>query len=162
MPGGRADTPKAVAYANPRLRQLRAAPRDRYDEGRAQRDVVRVESHAVPPADAGRPDPLTILAAQDASRLPDVVPLRYGRMGRTPFTFLRGAAAVMASDFWEEMRQGGEGAIYLNFVGSGDDTEAMLRASYGDANDERLVEIKSRFDPTNMFRLNQNIQPQRI
>lgn len=65
-------------------------------------------------------------------------------------------------EFWEEMRQGGKGSIYLNFVGIGDDTEAMMRASYGDANYERLVEIKSKYDPTNMFRLNQNIRPKGI
>jgi FAD/FMN-containing dehydrogenase len=65
-------------------------------------------------------------------------------------------------DFWEEMRQDGKGSIYLNFVGSGDDTEATLRASYGDANYERLVAIKSKYDPTNMFRLNQNIRPSDI
>jgi len=90
--------PKAVGYTNPRLRQLRAAPRERHDEGRAQRDAVPLESHAALPAKAGRADPLAVLAAQDATRLPDIVPLRYGRMSRTPFTFLRGAAAVMASD----------------------------------------------------------------
>ena len=65
-------------------------------------------------------------------------------------------------DFWEEMCLDGKGSIYLNFVGSGDDTEAMLRAAYGDANYERLVEIKSKFDPTNTFRLNQNIPPKNI
>jgi FAD/FMN-containing dehydrogenase len=34
-----------------------------------------------------------------------------------------------------------------------------MRASYGDANYERLVEIKTKYDPANMFRLNQNIVP---
>ena len=62
-------------------------------------------------------------------------------------------------DFWEEMRQDRKGTIYLNFVGDGEDTEAMMRASYGDANYERLVKIKSKYDPANMFRLNQNIRP---
>ena len=62
-------------------------------------------------------------------------------------------------EFWEEMRQGGKGSVYLNFVGSGEDTEAMMRASHGDANYERLVDVKSRYDPANMFRLNQNIPP---
>ncbi len=57
------------------------------------------------------------------------------------------------------MRQGGRGSAYLNFVGAGEDTEAMMRASYGDANYERLVEIKTKYDPTNMFHLNQNIRP---
>ncbi len=35
----------------------------------------------------------------------------------------------------------------------------MLRASYGDANYERLVEVKTKYDPENFFRLNQNIPP---
>ena len=61
--------------------------------------------------------------------------------------------------FWDEMCQGSPGSTYLNFVGAGEDSEAMLRAAYGDANYDRLVEIKSKYDPTNLFRLNQNIQP---
>ncbi len=47
---------------------------------------------------AGRADPLAILRASDAGRLPQLVPIRYGRMLQTPFTFYRGAAAVMAAD----------------------------------------------------------------
>jgi len=89
-----------------RLRQLRATPGERYDEGRAQRDAVPLESHASLAAEAGRTDPLTILAGQDENRLPEVVPLRYGRMSRTPFTYLRGAAAVMAADLAAGPRTG--------------------------------------------------------
>jgi uncharacterized protein (DUF2252 family) len=59
---------------------------------------VPLEAHAEVVADAKRTDPLAILAQQDKSRLPELIPLRYGRMSRTPFTFLRGAAAVMAGD----------------------------------------------------------------
>ena len=43
-------------------------------------------------------DPITILEAQATSRVPELVPIRYGRMGVSPFTFYRGAAAVMAHD----------------------------------------------------------------
>jgi uncharacterized protein (DUF2252 family) len=43
-------------------------------------------------------DPVAILAEQDASRLPELVPLRYGRMLASPLAFFRGAAAVMAAD----------------------------------------------------------------
>ena len=68
-------------------------------------------------------------------------------------------AIAWTREFWEEMRQGTRGTVYLNFAGQGEDTEAMMRASYGDANYERLVEIKTKYDPTNMFRLNQNIRP---
>jgi len=83
---------------NPTLEHLRASPRARYDAGRSQRDSVPLEAHAEVVADGERADPLAILAQQDKSRLPELIPLRYGRMSRTPFTFLRGAAAVMAND----------------------------------------------------------------
>ena len=48
-------------------------------------------------------------------------------------------------------------AAYVNFMGDADD--ARLRASYGDAKYERLVALKRRYDPNNLFRLNQNIAP---
>ncbi len=57
-----------------------------------------IEAHASVAAGVDRADPLAILAQQDESRLPELLPIRYGRMSATPFTFLRGAAAVMASD----------------------------------------------------------------
>ncbi len=47
---------------------------------------------------AGRTDPLEILALQATTRLPDLVPIRYGRMASSAFSFFRGAAAVMAAD----------------------------------------------------------------
>jgi uncharacterized protein (DUF2252 family) len=43
-------------------------------------------------------DPLQILAGQDATRVPELVPIRYGRMLASPFAFFRGAAAIMAAD----------------------------------------------------------------
>lgn len=46
----------------------------------------------------GRPDPVAILRAQDERRLPNLLPIRYGRTSATPWTFLRGSAAVMAAD----------------------------------------------------------------
>lgn len=45
-----------------------------------------------------RPDPLEVLQASDAGRVPELVPIRYGRMLQTPFTFYRGSAGVMAAD----------------------------------------------------------------
>ena len=50
------------------------------------------------PATDGRPDPIGILTSQDEQRLQELVPIRHGRMSASPFTFYRGAAAVMASD----------------------------------------------------------------
>ena len=47
---------------------------------------------------ADRPDPVAVLQAQAVTRLPELIPIRYGRMLVSPFTFYRGAAAVMAAD----------------------------------------------------------------
>ncbi len=67
-------------------------------QGTARREAVPLSSLAeVAPAD-GRPDPITILKGQEADREQWLVPLRYERMSASPFAFLRGAAAVMASD----------------------------------------------------------------
>ena len=90
--------PNVADYLNSRLTQPAASPQDRFDAGRAQRDVVPLEAHAEIAAGADAQDPLEILLAQDQKRLPEIVPLRYGRMSYSPFTYLRGAAAVMASD----------------------------------------------------------------
>ena len=45
-----------------------------------------------------RPDPIAVLQAQAATRVQELVPIRYGRMLASPFTFYRGAAAIMAAD----------------------------------------------------------------
>ncbi len=49
-------------------------------------------------ADAGRTDPIEVIERQSATRLQELVPIRYGRMLESPFRFCRGAAAIMASD----------------------------------------------------------------
>src|ERR1700735_867277 len=66
--------------------------------GREQRRLAPRSSHAQwePPPD--RPDPVDILEEQAASRVPDLVPIRYGRMVASPFAYFRGAAAPMAWD----------------------------------------------------------------
>jgi uncharacterized protein (DUF2252 family) len=71
---------------------------ERVARGRAARAEVPRSSHGFfePPTD--RPDPIALLEQQAATRLPDLVPIRYGRMLVSPFTFYRGAALVMAAD----------------------------------------------------------------
>lgn len=73
-------------------------PAQRAAKGLEARAQVPPQRHAEfePPAD--RPDPVTLLEAQAQSRVPELVPIRYGRMLVSPFTFFRGAAAVMAAD----------------------------------------------------------------
>jgi hypothetical protein len=67
-------------------------------EGKAARSAARRSSHAGFEAPADREDPVAILERQAESRVPDLVPIRYGRMAASPFAFFRGAAAVLAAD----------------------------------------------------------------
>jgi len=55
-------------------------------------------SHATWSPGRDRPDPIELLRATDGARLPELLPIRYGRMAQSPFAFLRGAAFVMAHD----------------------------------------------------------------
>jgi uncharacterized protein (DUF2252 family) len=70
---------------------------ERYEAGRALRKRLAREDHAGCPPASGR-DPVAILAETDGLRIPELLPIRYERMLQSPFTFLRGAAAVMAHD----------------------------------------------------------------
>jgi uncharacterized protein (DUF2252 family) len=76
------------------------SPAERARSGKKARKAVPLESHAEVRLGADR-DPVSILADQDAARVPELVPIRYGRMLVSPFTFYRGAAAVMAADLAE-------------------------------------------------------------
>jgi uncharacterized protein (DUF2252 family) len=66
--------------------------------GKSLRDKCPRTAHAVwqPPSD--RPDPLALLVESSSGRIPQLIPIRYGRMMQTPFTFFRGAALNMAAD----------------------------------------------------------------
>src|SRR3954469_3733076 len=70
----------------------------RMAEGRAERESVPLEAHGEWAAPDGRPDPVGILEEQNTTRVPDLVPIRHGRMIVSPFTFYRGGAAIMAAD----------------------------------------------------------------
>ncbi len=76
----------------------RASVSDRMAAGKALRERVPRSSHADWSPAADRPNPLALLQAQDSTRLPELLPLRYGRMSESPFTFFRGSATVMAND----------------------------------------------------------------
>ena len=72
--------------------QLRTA------DGKAARRRVPRRAHAQWEPSPDRPDPIDILQAQAATREPDLVPVRYGRMLASPFAFFRGGPAIMAND----------------------------------------------------------------
>jgi uncharacterized protein (DUF2252 family) len=71
---------------------------ERMASGKALREKVPRASHAIYRAPPDRPDPVEILERENAARVQKLVPVRYGRMLASPFTFLRGSAAVMAND----------------------------------------------------------------
>jgi uncharacterized protein (DUF2252 family) len=85
---------------------VRPTREQRVARGKAARSEVPRESHAefVPPA--GRPDPVALLESQGSARVPELLPIRYGRMAVSPFTFFRGAALPMASDLARTPRTG--------------------------------------------------------
>ena len=71
---------------------------ERKAKGEETRDRTPPSSHAGWRPAADRPDPVGLLAEQDVTREPDLVPVRHGRMMVSPFTFYRGAARIMAAD----------------------------------------------------------------
>ncbi|MFJ8671927.1 DUF2252 domain-containing protein [Streptomyces sp. NPDC093589] len=83
-----------------------STPEERAARGRASRAQAPRSSHAEYRPSATRPDPVGIIEAQSAARLPDLVPIRYGRMLESPFRFYRGAAALMAADLSGTPRTG--------------------------------------------------------
>jgi uncharacterized protein (DUF2252 family) len=77
---------------------LPKAIEERVAQGRVEREAVPLEAHGEWAAPDDRPDPVGILEEQNATRVPDLVPIRHGRMIVSPFTFYRGGAAIMAWD----------------------------------------------------------------
>jgi FAD/FMN-containing dehydrogenase len=61
-------------------------------------------------------------------------------------------------EVWKDMQRFSSGSLYLNFPGFGEEGEDLVKAAFG-KNYERLVEIKTKYDPENLFRMNQNIKP---
>ncbi len=69
-----------------------------YQAGKSLRDKCPRTSHAEWKAPRGRPDPVELVLQSEKGRIPDLLPLRHGRMVRSAFTFYRGSALAMASD----------------------------------------------------------------
>src|SRR5271166_3910689 len=76
----------------------RLTSEERRAAGKALRDKVPRESHGEWKERPDRPNPIDILIASNKGRIPELVPIRHGRMLTSPFAYLRGAAAGMASD----------------------------------------------------------------
>ena len=73
-----------------------------------------------------------------------------------------GATACIrwAREFWEEMQPYATGGVYVNYLGGeSDEGTERVRAAYGPEKYQRLAALKTKYDPTNLFRFNQNIRP---
>ncbi|MFD8227148.1 DUF2252 domain-containing protein [Streptomyces massasporeus] len=91
---------KAVSRRLPRVRGFAEWPAEGSpkDEGKALRKRIPRSAHAALDLDASRPDALSAVEESGRGRLPELTPIRVGRMAATPFAFLRGSAGLMAYD----------------------------------------------------------------
>ena len=79
---------------------------ERRVKGKKTRGLTAVSAHAGWKPAGDRPDPVALLEEQNATREPDLVPVRHGRMLVSAFTFYRGAAKIMAADLKDTPRAG--------------------------------------------------------
>src|SRR3954447_22283630 len=91
---------------NPDAAMTHLSVAERVARGRAARKEVPRSAHAVFDPASGRADPVELLERQAQTRAPELVPIRYGRMLVSPFTFYRGAAMIMAHDLAATPRSG--------------------------------------------------------
>jgi uncharacterized protein (DUF2252 family) len=116
------------------------SPAERAARGKAGRANVRRSALADWEPAPDRPDPVELLEERARTRVPELVPIRYGRMLLSPFSFFRGAAAVMAADLAPTPRTG------LTVQLSGDSHLANFGVFA--ASDRRLVFSLNDFDET--------------
>ncbi|MDX6362544.1 MAG: hypothetical protein QOC85_1551 [Streptomyces sp.] len=109
-------------------------------EGKALRRRVPRAVHAGFTPDAGRPDAVTAVEESNRGRLPELTPIRVGRMAATPFAFLRGSAGLMAYDLARTPMTG----IGAQICG---DAHAANFGLYGDARGSLVIDLND-FDET--------------
>jgi uncharacterized protein (DUF2252 family) len=109
-------------------------------EGKALRKRLARSAHAAFAVDAGRPDAVAAVAESNRGRLPDLTPIRVGRMAATPFAFLRGSAGLMAYDLARTPVTG----IGAQICG---DAHAANFGLYGDARGGLVIDLND-FDET--------------
>lgn len=91
----RYDSPTPRPAPTPDIMPTRA---EKYDQGKTLRKQAARSSHGDWSPSENRADPLELLRQSDRGRLAHLLPIKYGRMVESPFTFLRGSALVMAAD----------------------------------------------------------------
>jgi len=77
---------------------MKSTLKERRATGKAMRDKCARVAHETWKPHSKRRDPIELLIESSAGRMPQLVPIRYGRMMQSPFAFYRGAAAIMAAD----------------------------------------------------------------
>jgi len=87
-------------------RHVHLSVEERVARGKAARTAAPRSSHGTWAPAAGRLDPVELLESQSVDRVPELVPIRHGRMLESPFTFYRGAALLMAADLEATPRSG--------------------------------------------------------
>ncbi|PSJ28670.1 DUF2252 domain-containing protein [Streptosporangium nondiastaticum] len=109
-------------------------------EGKALRERVPRSAHARWSPAADRPDAVAEVEASNAGRLPELTPIRVGRMAASPFAFLRGSAGLMAYDLMDTAVTGAGAQIC-------GDAHAANFGLYGDARGELVIDLND-FDET--------------
>jgi uncharacterized protein (DUF2252 family) len=138
-PPAKSSTPRRTRPSSPEV-VPHPTPSERIAQGKAARADVGRASHGEWSSPSNRPDPVDLLEEQAATRVPELVPIRYGRMLVSPFTFFRGAAYVMASDLAGAPRTG----LHVQLCG---DAHLSNFGVYA-APDRRLVFSVNDFDET--------------
>src|ERR1700742_4418085 len=101
-----AETTQSAATSNGGGAVPHLSVAERVARGKAARAEVPRATHAAFTPPPGRADPLEVLETPARTRAPELVPIRYGRMLVSPFTFYRGAAMIMAGDLAATPRSG--------------------------------------------------------
>ncbi|MFE5871535.1 DUF2252 domain-containing protein [Streptomyces roseifaciens] len=133
--GAMSRLPYVPGFARPRAES--GSPKA---EGKALRERVPRAAHAEWTAGPGRPDAVAAVEASNAGRLPELTPIRVGRMAASPFAFLRGSAGLMGYDLMDSAVTG----VGAQICG---DAHAANFGLYGDARGEIVIDLND-FDET--------------
>jgi uncharacterized protein (DUF2252 family) len=87
-----------LVYPERKIQEPLPSLAERMEKGRNQRLLTPMDAHATMAPSAGRKDPIQLIIDSGVGRLEALLPIRYGRMLKSPFAFLRGSAIVMAED----------------------------------------------------------------
>ncbi|MFF4752421.1 DUF2252 domain-containing protein [Streptomyces sp. NPDC002514] len=144
-PGAGAQAAGTATGAGRRLPRVRGfapwpSPGSPKAEGKALRASVPRHTHSALDLDAARPDALSAVEESNRGRIPDLTPIRVGRMAATPFAFLRGSAGLMAYDLARTPTT----RIAAQLCG---DAHAANFGLYGDARGSLVIDLND-FDET--------------